>query len=68
MNDRIVGLKVQNVKKIVAVQVNDLGNSVTVGGKNGNGKSSLLDSIMYALSGGKSQPDEVIRKIGRAHV
>lgn len=62
MNDRIVGLKVQNVKKIVAVQVNDLGNSVTVGGKNGNGKSSLLDSIMYALSGGKSQPDQVIRR------
>lgn len=62
MNDRIVGLKVQNVKKIVAVQVDNIGSSVTVGGKNGNGKSSLLDSIMYALAGGKAQPDEVIRR------
>jgi len=48
---RIVKLQASNVKKLKAVEILPDGNMVTIGGKNGNGKSSVLDAIMYALAG-----------------
>jgi DNA repair exonuclease SbcCD ATPase subunit len=59
---QITQLSVENVKRIQAVQITPDGNLVVIGGKNGAGKSSLLDAIMYALAGGRSIPSQPLRK------
>ena len=61
---KILKLTVENVKRIVAVEVrpNPDGSLVIVGGRNAQGKSSLLDSIMYALAGKGSIPENVLRE------
>lgn len=60
---RIVALKAQNVKKLQAVEIHPPeGESVVVvGGENAQGKTSVLDSIMYALAGTKNIPEDAIR-------
>lgn len=60
---RIVRLIAENVKRLRTVQV-ELGAEavVSVRGNNGQGKSSVLDSIAYALGGGKLAPPKVIRE------
>lgn len=58
----IVELRAENVKRIKAVAIRPGGDPlVVVGGQNGQGKSSVLDSIMYALAGGKSLPERPVR-------
>lgn len=51
MTTKIVKLEAQNVKRLQAVEITPDGNVVVIGGKNGQGKTSVLDSIMYALGG-----------------
>lgn len=58
---KIVKLVAENVKRLHAVSITPEGALVTVGGKNGAGKSSVLDSIAYALGGEKLVPSEPIR-------
>ncbi len=59
----IVQLTANNVKRITAVRIRPDGNGlVIVGGNNGQGKTSVLDSIMYALGGGATIPDKPIRE------
>lgn len=58
---KIVQLTVENVKRVQAVTITPAGNAVIIGGDNRQGKSSTLDSIMYALAGGKSIPDKPMR-------
>lgn len=48
---KIIKLQAQNVKRIKAVEISPDGNIVKVEGKNGSGKTSVLDSILYALGG-----------------
>lgn len=48
---KIIKLQSENVKKLSAVEITPDGNVIVIGGKNGAGKSSVLDSIMYALGG-----------------
>lgn len=48
---KIVQLRAENVKRLQAVEITPDGNLVVVSGKNGAGKSSVLDSIWYALGG-----------------
>lgn len=48
---KIVNLKAENIKRLKAVDITPNDNTVVVAGKNGQGKSSVLDSIFYALSG-----------------
>jgi len=48
---QIVQLEAENVKRLRAVEVTPEGALVVVGGRNGQGKTSLLDSIAYALGG-----------------
>lgn len=48
---KIVELTVANVKRLKAVRIKPDGNMVVIGGENGQGKTSVLDSIMYALGG-----------------
>src|SRR5438270_14102611 len=58
---KIVNLKAENIKKLVAVEISPSENTVIVTGKNGAGKSSVLDAIWWALSGTKHIQDKPIR-------
>lgn len=61
---KILELKSSNIKRLKAVelQVDDKQNIVMITGRNGQGKSSVLDSIWYALGGAKVVPEQPIRK------
>lgn len=59
---RIVQLDSENVKRLRAAHIKPDGNMVVIGGKNGAGKTSVLDSIMYALGGRDAIPVEPIRR------
>ncbi len=50
---KILKLVAENFKKLSAVEITPDGNVVVSSGKNGAGKSSVLDSIEAALCGGK---------------
>lgn len=58
---KIIALQAENIKRIVAVQINPQGNIVEITGKNGNGKTSVLDSIWWALGGSKDIQKNPIR-------
>jgi DNA repair ATPase RecN len=59
---KIINLKVENVKRIVAVEITPDGPMVIIGGKNGAGKSSTLDSISYLIGGAALCPKVPIRR------
>ena len=48
---RIIRLQMENIKKIKALEITPEGNTVILSGKNGSGKSSVLDSISWAFEG-----------------
>lgn len=58
---RIVQLQSENVKRLKAVSITPEGNLIEVTGRNGAGKSSLLDSVFWGLSGKSSskQPSPI---------
>ena len=54
---KITSFEAENVKRIKAVQFSPSEDGLTIiGGKNANGKTSVLDSIVYALGGEKYRP------------
>ena len=54
---KITSFEAENVKRIKAVQFTPSEDGLTIiGGKNANGKTSVLDSIVYALGGEKYRP------------
>ena len=56
---KINTLELENVKRIKAVKLEPTANGLTViGGRNGQGKSSVLDAIAWALGGNKFRPTE----------
>lgn len=57
----IISLKAENIKKLKAVEIIPDGNVIKITGKNGAGKSSVLDSIVMAFEGGKKLPKRPIR-------
>jgi len=59
---RIIELRIRNVKRIRAVHITPTGAVVQITGKNGQGKTSVLDAMMYALGGEKSIPAGALRK------
>jgi hypothetical protein len=59
---KILKLSAKNVKRLRAVEVTPDGNLIIVSGKNGAGKSSLLDSIAYALGGKDAICTEPLRR------
>lgn len=59
---KIIQLTAENVKRLVAVEIKPDGNIVQITGKNGQGKTSVLDSIWWALSGAKHIQSAPIRK------
>lgn len=58
---RIIKLESENIKRLQAVEINPQGDMVTLGGKNAQGKSSVLDSIVYALGGKRAVCDRPVR-------
>lgn len=58
---KIVELKAKNIKKLKAVEITPKNNLVKISGKNAQGKTSVLDSIVYALAGKKAIPSKPIR-------
>ena len=59
---KIVKLQAENVKRLVAVEISPAGNVVEITGKNGQGKTSVLDAIWWALAGAGTVQKEPIRK------
>lgn len=58
---KITRLQVSNVMRLVAIDIKPDGNLITIGGKNGAGKSSAMNSIAMALGGAALCPSEPIR-------
>lgn len=52
---RIVKLQAENIKRIQAVEIIPDGDMVVIAGKNGQGKTSVLDAIWFALGGKDAQ-------------
>lgn len=60
---KINKLELENVKRIKAVKIEPTANGLTVvGGKNGQGKTSVLDSIAWALGGDRYRPSQAQRE------
>lgn len=59
---KVLRLQAENIKRLIAVDITPDGAVVQITGKNGAGKSSVLDSIWYALGGERNIPGEPIRK------
>lgn len=59
MSIKINNLEIENVKRVRAVQLKPTANGLTViGGKNEQGKSSVLDAIAWALGGDRYKPSK----------
>lgn len=58
---KLIRLEIENVKKLKAIRIEPNGNLVIIGGRNGAGKTCVLDSIEYLLTGKKSQPARPVR-------
>lgn len=60
---KINRLEIENVKRVQAVSLKPSENGLTIiGGKNNQGKTSVLDSIAWALGGEKYRPSNAVRE------
>lgn len=63
MSMKINKLEIENVKRVKAVKVKPATNGLTViGGKNNQGKTSVLDAIAWALGGDRYRPTQAQRE------
>jgi recombinational DNA repair ATPase RecF len=63
MNDqKIIELQIRDVLRVRAIHVFPDGSLIGIGGKNGQGKSSVLKAIWMALGGGEWIESEPIRR------
>ena len=63
MSVKINELQIENVKRIKAVKLEPTPNGLTiVGGRNNQGKTSVLDSIAWALGGDRFKPSQANRE------
>jgi len=58
---KIISLEAENVKQLRVVNIKPDGSTIVIGGDNAAGKSSVLDSIEYALGGAGTIPAKPIR-------
>jgi len=60
---KINQLEIENVKRIKAVKIEPSANGLTIiGGRNNQGKTSVLDSIAWVLGGDKFRPSQAQRE------
>ena len=63
MSMKIHKLEIENVKRVKAVKIEPTANGLTIiGGKNNQGKTSVLDAIAWALGGDKYRPSQAQRE------
>lgn len=63
MSVKINSFELENVKRVKAVTYTPANSGLTViGGKNGQGKTSILDAIAWALGGAKFEPSMATRE------
>ena len=63
MSMKINKLEIENVKRIKAVKMEPTANGLTIiGGRNNQGKTSVPDSIAWALGGEAFRPSEAVRE------
>lgn len=63
MSCKITKLELENVKRVRAVEITPAQTGLTtIGGKNCQGKTSILDAITYALGGEKYRPSNLQRE------
>lgn len=67
---RIINLEAEQIKRLIAVDIDFKGNLVQIASEeNGEGKSTALDCIWWALEGAKNIQDKPIRKGSKeAHI
>lgn len=63
---KIISLTAENIKKLTAVHIEPNGNLVEITGRNGQGKSSVLDAIWWCLAGADNVQSMPIRKGAKA--
>jgi len=61
-NMHILEMRIENIKRVKLAHIKPKHNMVVVAGKNGQGKSSVLDSVAWAFTGTSSVPRYPIRK------
>ena len=60
MTAKITGIRVQDFKRVKLVEIQPCENGLTIlGGRNAQGKSSVLDAIAYALGGEAFRPSDI---------
>jgi len=60
---KINRLEIENVKRVKAIQLQPSSSGLTIiGGRNGQGKTSVLDAIAWALGGKKFEPSAAHRE------
>lgn len=60
---KISNLQIENVKRVKAVRIEPTDKGLTIlGGRNNQGKSSVLDSIAWALGGNRKKPSQAERE------
>ena len=60
---KINKLEIENVKRIKAVKIEPTKEGLTIiGGKNNQGKTSVIDSIAWALGGERYKPSQATRE------
>lgn len=63
MSIKINKLEIENIKRVKAVKIEPTTNGITiVGGKNNQGKTSVLDAIAWGLGGNKYRPSKADRE------
>jgi energy-coupling factor transporter ATP-binding protein EcfA2 len=61
-NMHILEMYIENIKRVKFAHIKPKNNLVIVAGKNGQGKSSVLDAVAWALTGTSTVPRYPIRK------
>lgn len=59
---KIISLEAQNVLKLKTVRITPDGSAIIIGGKNAQGKSSILNCIMSALGGKSYVAEKAVRE------
>jgi hypothetical protein len=61
-NVKITSFEIENLKRVRAVTLDVSGPLTVIGGRNGQGKTSVLDAIMWTLGGDRYKPSHAVHQ------